>query len=108
MEKTIEEKESEKIDPRQKRVWYLLHRGKKFAKNEFDDWGSISNNWINVTKWEDITRKSWNAVKNTPYIFLSRAPLTFGHLQLVIPSPSGDYANEEDFLSGLQLLFKEQ
>ena len=35
----------------------------------------------------------WNLI-NSPYIFLSRSPLTFGHSQLVVPSP--DDCNEED------------
>jgi len=73
------------------RLWYLHKSYNQESKD--DDWDSVCNGggitgeeWSQVTKWEDVEK--------VPHIYLSRAPLTFAHSQLVIPAPPGRKNND--------------
>ena len=66
-----------------------------------------------------VNQKDWNKIKSSPYVLLVRAPLTFGHSQLVFTSPNRSIRNEKDFffsaseiiktlLGAFQKAFKEQ
>ena len=90
-----------KKDGRIHRIWYLPSK-----------WSEIKNNLGDVTNWSeyvsdgenttdsDWDKSGWKLLQQFPYIFLSRSPLTFGHSQLVIPSPPArkwKKTKEEDF-----------
>jgi hypothetical protein len=57
----------------------------------------LQNIWEKATDWGKVELAKWKKIEQSPYVFLSRAPLTFGHSQLVIRSPNGTKQNEEDF-----------
>ncbi|MBN2570359.1 MAG: hypothetical protein JXB42_13110 [Deltaproteobacteria bacterium] len=83
----MKDKSLQNKDVRSCRIWFLqkqeweklLNTPKKNEDFETEDWGKI----CNLDYKDDIKKK-------IPHIFLSRSPLTFGHSQLFIPSPSYD------------------
>lgn len=90
------------MDERTQRLWYLPSIWKELSKLstlaelqsrlEEHKWANIT-----VTDWDEMKNNDWKEIEKAPYIFLSRAPLTFGHSQLVIKSPQGNNQNEEHF-----------
>lgn len=68
-------------DSRIPRLWYLPNTSKKGKGID----------------WEKIQQTGWDNIKQTPHVLLVRAPLTFGHSQLVIPSPNRTIKTEKDF-----------
>lgn len=74
------------VDSRISRLWYL-HKSYDQKSTEAN-WDSICNEGkIEGDAWNQVS--NWNDAKRVPYIFFSRAPLTFAHSQLVIPAPPG-------------------
>ena len=74
------------LDPRIARLWYLHKSYEQGSATR--DWESICNeDGIKGDEWDRVS--NWNDAKKSPYIFFSRAPLTFAHSQLVIPAPPG-------------------
>ncbi len=73
-------------DARIGRLWYLHNSYDQDATR--GDWDSVcSEGGITGQDWNRVS--NWDSVKKVPYIFFSRAPLTFAHSQLVIPAPPG-------------------
>jgi hypothetical protein len=84
----------EGVDGRIARLWYLPEgwRGLSAPKRVaayLKDPAALHN----TAFWPDSTKDEWKRIENSPYIFLSRSPLTFGHSQLVIPSPRDSEQN---------------
>lgn len=67
-----------------------------------------------VWRKQKSVRNTWAEVSKFPHIFLTNAPLTFGHSQLVVPAPPGaDSVNEStlfreaaNLIEGVLHLFK--
>ncbi len=65
------------------RIWYLPVSYKDNLIKE--NWNSIySEGAIPSQRWDKI---DWEIAERGPYIFLSRAPITFAHSILVVPRP---------------------
>lgn len=92
--------QNNKKDKRIPRLWYVPR-----MRRDVDHFRTLKKlqghlekeKWVNTSDWNQIEDKDWREIVKAPYIFLSRAPLTFGHSQLVIRSPQGNNQNEEDF-----------
>ena len=72
------------------RLWYLPKEWDKIstAKPVAEYLGKPEPLQI-ATSWPDDQTHNWEQIEKTcPTICLSRSPLTFGHSQLIIPSPS--------------------
>lgn len=83
-------------DGRIPRLWYLPNIWEKATDKNFED-KLKKGDFKNTTHWNEVSRAKWNKIKKSPYILLVRAPLTFGHSQLVIPSPNGTKQDEKHF-----------
>ncbi|MDO9462693.1 MAG: hypothetical protein Q7J61_02675, partial [Deltaproteobacteria bacterium] len=96
-------KKDNEMDKRIPRLWYLPNTWKEVTK--FPTLRDLQEHlakheWANTINWDEIgstDNSDWKAIERVPHIFLSRAPLTFGHSQLVIPSPQGNNQDEENF-----------
>jgi hypothetical protein len=78
---------AEKRDDRSRRVWYLSKGGWEYEHIK----KALEHKRVNLQneKWDNVAKKNYkeDIEEKIPHIFLSRAPLTFGHSQLVIPFP---------------------
>lgn len=87
-------------DKRKPRIWYLPSIWKEVTNfptiRDLQD-HLEKHEWANTMNWDEMGRNDWREIEKAPYIFLSRAPLTFGHSQLVIQSPQGNNQDEENF-----------
>jgi hypothetical protein len=82
------------MDGRIDRLWYLPEGWKKLsAPRSVSEYMKHQTARLISASCPDVQKDRWEQIKNSPHIFLSRSPLTFGHSQLVIPSP-GD--SEQD------------
>ena len=82
-------------DGRILRLWYLPNVWGKAMEKNFKE-RLEENGWENTSDWENVKNKKWNKIEQSPYVFLSRSPLTFGHSQLVI-SLNRTKQDEKDF-----------
>ncbi|MCJ7545396.1 MAG: hypothetical protein MUP30_01025 [Deltaproteobacteria bacterium] len=80
----MKEKSLQENDDRSCRVWFLPKAGWQQVRATI-----VEKTHLETAEWKQICKKGYNAdiEKKVPHIFLSRSPLTFGHSQLVIPSP---------------------
>jgi hypothetical protein len=80
----MKEKSSGNKDDRSCRVWFSPKGGWEEVKSVLKKKADLE-----TENWRDLCNKDYKAdiEKSVPHIFLSRSPLTFGHSQLVIPSP---------------------
>ena len=93
-------------DGRIYRLWYLPNKWGKINFEKLTDWSEYVSNGENATDWNEIVQSGWNLVEQLPHIFLSRAPLTFGHSQLVIPSLWSNKISEEKFFDWASHIIK--
>jgi len=88
----------EEKDARTCRVWYLPPEGWKSITCKIIEGNVVftKENWKNKD-WQAVISKDYkkDVEKKSPHIFLSRAPLTFGHSQLVLPPPPCKSKNEK-------------
>lgn len=85
-------------DGRIKRLWYLPNKWSQ-KEPKLDDWSDLIKDQKIFNNWNKVEKKVekdeyWNKINKYPHIFLCRAPLTFGHSQLVIPHPGKKIDNE--------------
>lgn len=83
-------------DGRIPRLWYLPNIWEEATAQDFKE-RLEKEGWKNTNDWDKVGQTKWEKIEKSPYVFLSRAPLTFGHSQLVIPSPNGTKQDEKDF-----------
>ena len=91
------------------RLWYLprewcdiikkIEGGRERGTERVTEWDQYVSNGDNVkgSDWQEVFQSGWDQVKQLPHIFLSRAPLTLGHSELVIPSPPYGKISEAKF-----------
>lgn len=90
------------MDGRIPRLWYLPEGWEAVsAPRPVADYFKSSVLLPNATSWPDVC--GWEEIERSPHIFLSRSPLTFGHSQLVVPSP-GD-CEEDLFRLASQIIY---
>ncbi len=72
-------------DDRSRRVWFAPKGGWEGVRAAIEKKADLESE-----DWKDVCNKDYKAEieESVPHIFLSRSPLTLGHSQLVIPSPS--------------------
>jgi hypothetical protein len=100
MKSNTTKKRREVDDGRIHRLWYLPNIWREASslvtvrdlQKRLEDDG-----WKNTNHWDEVA--DWRKIEKAPYVFLCRAPLTFGHSQLVISSPKGTNQDEKDFFS---------
>jgi hypothetical protein len=76
------------MDGRVDRLWYLPRGWRDISKpRNVQDYLGGRSSLENSTLWPDSREQPdpWKTIRNSPCIFLSRSPLTFGHSQLLIP-----------------------
>jgi len=74
------------MDGRIPRLWYLPKGWETVSElRPVTDYFKSSKLLQKATSWPDDC--DWEKIEKSPYIFLSRSPFTFGHSQLVVPSP---------------------
>ena len=76
------------MDGRIARLWYIPEGWQNLSEARsvveyVEDGSSLKNTSLRPNLENDV----WEQVTKSPCIFLSRSPLTFGHSQLLIPSP---------------------
>lgn len=102
MKSSTTKKCPEADDGRIPRLWYLPNIWEEVTKSATvrDLQKHLEKNcWKNTNDWCEVSKKKWKKIEQSPYVLLVRAPLTFGHSQLVISSPKGTNQDEEDFFS---------
>lgn len=88
------------------RVWFLPNGCSKRNPNEIKSWTSLLKKG-NFCDWSLLKEEKfpWNKAERFPHIFLVRAPISFGHSQLVIPCPGTlETADEVDFFAWASFL----
>lgn len=82
------------MDSRISRLWYLPDGWGKVTKPKPVSWYLGGSKRLQKTKKFPDDNAQWADIKNSPLVFLSRSPLTFGHSQLIIPSVGGDFEQD--------------
>jgi hypothetical protein len=75
------------MDGRIARLWYLPEGWRNLSEpRKVADYLENPEVLKNTALWPDAKEDAWELIKNSPCVFFSRSPLTFGHSQLLIPS----------------------